>query len=111
MAPPCPPLLEPARADTGRPHRSGSSPLRDAQDHQGHGYKQRAADSCPPGYRIGKHLRFKRSDVRGAAVDAPTLPRMSDAKLTVADIWATGVSPDSHPLQQLREATSAIPCA
>jgi hypothetical protein len=111
VAPPCPPLLEPARADTGRPHRSGSSPLRDAQDHQGHGYKQRAADSGPPGYRIGKHLRFKRSDVHGAAVDAPTLPPMSDAKLIVANIWATGVSPDSRPLQHLREPTSAIPCA
>jgi error-prone DNA polymerase len=27
---------------------------------------------------------------------------MSDAKLIVADIWATGVSPDSRPLQHLR---------
>jgi predicted DNA-binding transcriptional regulator AlpA len=26
-------------------------------------YKHRATDSGPPGYRIGKHLRFKRSDV------------------------------------------------
>lgn len=26
-------------------------------------YKQRATGTGPPGYRIGKHLRFKRSDV------------------------------------------------
>ncbi|WP_298795698.1 error-prone DNA polymerase [uncultured Pseudonocardia sp.] len=40
----------------------------------------------------------------GVAVglDAPALPGMSDAELTVADIWATGVSPDSHPIQHLR---------
>jgi len=41
----------------------------------------------------------------GVAVglDAPALPGMSEAELTVADIWATGVSPDSHPIQHLRE--------
>ncbi|HEY0693328.1 MAG TPA: hypothetical protein VGD71_30350 [Kribbella sp.] len=49
--------------------------------------------------------------MHGAAVDAAMLPPMSDAKLTVADIRATGVSPDSRPLQHLREPTSAIPCA
>ncbi len=26
-------------------------------------YKQRTSGTGPPGYRIGKHLRFKRSDV------------------------------------------------
>ena len=26
-------------------------------------YKQRSEGTGPPGYRIGKHLRFKRSDV------------------------------------------------
>nr|WP_239028803.1 error-prone DNA polymerase [Pseudonocardia acidicola] len=40
----------------------------------------------------------------GTAVglDAPALPGMTDAELTVADVWATGVSPDSHPIQHLR---------
>ncbi|MGQ0574523.1 MAG: error-prone DNA polymerase [Pseudonocardia sp.] len=40
----------------------------------------------------------------GTAVglDAPALPGMSPAELTVADVWATGVSPDSHPMQHLR---------
>jgi error-prone DNA polymerase len=41
----------------------------------------------------------------GTAVglDAPALPGMTDAELTVADVWATGVSPDSHPIVHLRE--------
>ena len=50
----------------------------------------------------------------GSAVgfDAPALPGMSAAELTVADIWATGVSPDSHPIEHLRphlERLGAIP--
>jgi error-prone DNA polymerase len=41
----------------------------------------------------------------GTAVglDAPALPGMTPAELTIADVWATGVSPDSHPMQHLRE--------
>ena len=41
----------------------------------------------------------------GTAVglDAPALPGMTAAELTVADVWATGVSPDSHPIAHLRE--------
>ncbi|MGH3614880.1 MAG: error-prone DNA polymerase [Pseudonocardia sp.] len=41
----------------------------------------------------------------GTAVglEAPALPGMTAAELTVADVWATGVSPDSHPIQHLRE--------
>jgi len=40
----------------------------------------------------------------GTAVglEAPALPGLTDAELTVADVWATGVSPDSHPIQHLR---------
>jgi error-prone DNA polymerase len=40
----------------------------------------------------------------GTAVglEAPPLPGLTAAELTVADVWATGVSPDSHPIQHLR---------
>ncbi|MCX6467659.1 MAG: error-prone DNA polymerase [Pseudonocardiales bacterium] len=40
----------------------------------------------------------------GTAVglDAPALPGMTDLEHTVADVWATGVSPDSHPAEHLR---------
>jgi len=34
---------------------------------------------------------------------APPLPGMSVVEIAVADVWATGVSPDSHPIQFLRE--------
>src|SRR6185312_3185418 len=40
----------------------------------------------------------------GTAVglDAPALPGLTPVELTVSDVWATGVSPDSHPIQHLR---------
>jgi error-prone DNA polymerase len=46
----------------------------------------------------------------GAAVglDAPPLPGLTPAELTVADVWATGVSPDSHPMQHLREQMDGL---
>ena len=37
------------------------------------------------------------------AVVAPTLPTMSEAELTLADLWATSVSPHHHPLDHLRD--------
>jgi error-prone DNA polymerase len=36
-------------------------------------------------------------------LDAPPLPGMTPVELTVADVWATGVSPDTHPVAHLRE--------
>ena len=47
-------------------------------------------------------------------IEAPPLPGMTEAELTVADVWATGISPDSHPIEHLRErltAESAVPIA
>jgi error-prone DNA polymerase len=41
-------------------------------------------------------------------VRAPPLPGMTDAELTIADVWATGVSPDSHPLKHLRQRLDAV---
>ena len=36
-------------------------------------------------------------------VDAPTLPGMSEVESAMADVWATGVSPDSYPTQYVRD--------
>jgi len=36
-------------------------------------------------------------------LDAPTLPGMSDIELTVADIWATGISPEAYPTEFSRQ--------
>ncbi|QMW65196.1 error-prone DNA polymerase [Mumia sp. ZJ1417] len=35
---------------------------------------------------------------------APMLPGMSDAEITMADLWATAIAPDSHPMDHVREA-------
>lgn len=40
-------------------------------------------------------------------VEAPTLPAMDDLETAVADVWATGVSPDSFPTQFRRAALAA----
>src|SRR5690606_19662617 len=40
-------------------------------------------------------------------VDAPTLPGMSEVELAAADVWATGVSPDSYPTEFLRDRLGA----
>ncbi|MGW6692378.1 error-prone DNA polymerase [Rhodococcus sp. NPDC054953] len=50
----------------------------------------------------------------GASVLAPTLPGMSDVELAAADVWATGISPDSYPTQFLRpqlDALGVVPAA
>ena len=44
----------------------------------------------------------------GASVTAPTLPGMSDVELAAADVWATGVSPDTYPTQFLRPQLDAL---
>jgi error-prone DNA polymerase len=36
-------------------------------------------------------------------LEAPALPGMSDIELTVADIWATGISPESYPTEFSRQ--------
>ena len=45
---------------------------------------------------------------------APTLPGMADVDKLVADVWATGLSPDAHPAQFIRaelERAGALPIA
>jgi len=40
-------------------------------------------------------------------VEAPTLPGMSAVEEAMADVWATGVSPESYPTQYVREGLDA----
>jgi error-prone DNA polymerase len=47
-----------------------------------------------------------------ASIDAPALPGMSAIELATADLWATGVTPGTHPIQFLRthlDQLGAIP--
>ena len=41
-------------------------------------------------------------------VQAPTLPGMDGIDLAVADVWATGLSPDSFPTQFIRDRLDAL---
>jgi error-prone DNA polymerase len=46
--------------------------------------------------------------------NAPTLPGMGDVDQLVADVWATGLSPDAHPAQFIRaelDRAGALPIA
>jgi error-prone DNA polymerase len=38
----------------------------------------------------------------GSSSHVPALPGMSEVELAAADVWATGISPDSYPTQFLR---------
>ena len=40
--------------------------------------------------------------------DSPPLPPMTDRELTAADLWATGIAPDSHPVQFARDRLDAM---
>jgi error-prone DNA polymerase len=44
----------------------------------------------------------------GTSSHVPTLPGMSELELAAADVWATGVSPDSYPTQFLRTDLDAL---
>jgi error-prone DNA polymerase len=46
----------------------------------------------------------------GTAVglDAPALPGLTALERTTADVWATGVSPDSHPVEHLRDRLDGL---
>lgn len=44
----------------------------------------------------------------GVATGTPALPGMSEIELAAADVWATGVSPDSFPTQFLRADLDAL---
>ena len=44
----------------------------------------------------------------GSSSHVPALPGMSEVELATADVWATGVSPDSYPTQFLRPDLDAL---
>ena len=44
----------------------------------------------------------------GSSSHIPSLPGMTELELAAADVWATGISPDSYPTQFLREDLDAI---
>ena len=83
-------------ADRGAGHRGGAGLLRDHPPRRVVG-GGRAATQRPdrlPGVGSSSHI--------------PSLPGMTELELAAADVWATGISPDSYPTQFLREDLDAI---
>ncbi|MFZ0833347.1 MAG: error-prone DNA polymerase, partial [Mycobacterium sp.] len=44
----------------------------------------------------------------GSSSHIPSLPGMTELELSAADVWATGISPDSYPTQFLRDDLAAL---
>src|SRR6202007_1578364 len=44
----------------------------------------------------------------GSSSHIPAWPGMSELELAAADVWATGISPDSYPTQFLRDDLDAL---
>jgi len=67
-------------------------------------------------WAAGAAARERAGRLPGTVVgtDAPMLPGMDEVEVAAADVWATGVSPDSFPIQFVREQLrrmGAIPVA
>ncbi|GGK70385.1 error-prone DNA polymerase [Mangrovihabitans endophyticus] len=67
-------------------------------------------------WAAGAAAQDKPDRLPGTAVraDAPALPGLADVDRLVADVWATGLSPDAHPAQFLRDQldrAGALPIA
>jgi error-prone DNA polymerase len=60
-------------------------------------------------WAAGAAAQTRPEHLPGAAVglDAPALPGMSQFEITAADMWATGISPDTHPVSYLRAHLTA----
>jgi len=59
-------------------------------------------------WAVGAAVQSRPGRLEGIVVgqQAPRLPGMDPVETTVADLWATGVSPTGHPTQFLRDALS-----
>ncbi|MBB4686321.1 error-prone DNA polymerase [Amycolatopsis jiangsuensis] len=54
------------------------------------------------------HDRPEKLPGTGTGVDAPMLPGMDGLDLAAADVWATGISPDSFPTEFVRDRLDAL---
>jgi error-prone DNA polymerase len=56
-------------------------------------------------WAAGAAARTRAGHLPGIAtgVDAPALPGMTALEVSAADVWATGITPDRHPIEFVRE--------
>jgi error-prone DNA polymerase len=61
-------------------------------------------------WAAGTAARERRHHLPGltAPAAAPALPGMSLLEITQADVWATGISPDTHPVEFLRRQLTTL---
>lgn len=60
-------------------------------------------------WAVGAAAASRRDRLPGlAGTDAPTLPGMEPLEVAVADLWATGVAPNGHPTQFLRQQLNEL---
>jgi error-prone DNA polymerase len=88
-------------AGTGRPMTAANlEALATADAFTGFGLSRRAAL-----WGAGAAAKERPDRLPGTAmgVQAPALPGMDEIEQMVADVWSTGLSPDTHPVQFLRE--------
>ena len=53
-------------------------------------------------WNAGYAERTDQLEGTSVTLSPPTLPGMSDVELTMADLWATRISPETHPVEHLR---------
>ncbi len=61
-------------------------------------------------WKVGAVAHIRADQLPGTTpsdITPPPLPQMTAVEQTFADLWATGVSPDSHPVQHIRDHLTA----
>lgn len=58
-------------------------------------------------WNAGYAERTDQLEGTSVTLSPPTLPGMSDVELTMADLWATRISPEIHPIEHLRSLLSS----
>jgi error-prone DNA polymerase len=94
-----------AIAQAGPGHAGADKPVRPARGRAG---GNRAASGQAATRQAGGHYQAIRLAGLVTGTQAPPLPGMSPTELNRADLWATGLSPDSYPTQLLRPQLEAL---
>ena len=72
------------------------------------GQEQGGGERPGPQSRVGRGPQTARLAGLVTGVEAPSLPGMDAVELNRADLWATGLSPDSYPTELFRKELDAL---
>ncbi len=99
-----------ALAHAGPSHAGAGEPVRSARGRAGSNRAasgQTASGRAASGRAGGRYQAVRLAGLV-TGTQAPPLPGMSPTELNRADLWATGLSPDSYPTQLLRPQLKAL---